>query len=47
MTDVGSVLPVVGGRVSDMSVEFKSCVFIYGCKHIILVCILLSLSFRL
>lgn len=29
MMDVGSVLPVVGGGVNDMSVEFKSCVFIY------------------
>lgn len=29
MTDVGSVLPAVGGRVSDMSVEFTSCVDIH------------------
>lgn len=42
MTDVGFVLAVVGGRVSDMSVEFTSCVLIYSFKHIILVYVVLA-----
>lgn len=42
MTDVGFVLSVVGGRVSDMSVEFTSCVLMYSLKPT-LVCILLHI----
>lgn len=32
MTDVGFALSVVGGRVSDMSVEFTSCALLYSLK---------------
>lgn len=45
MTDVGFVFAVVGGRVSDMPVEFTSCVLIYSFKHILVYVLLAEKKF--